>query len=138
MKNIKLMVLLLMSVLMFISCSKKDNTAEHIKNKDVYFTIESVKQTEENTFIVEGKLRNDSEKEIDDFKIPLYIVKKDGQKIDLGTMEYNPLTSHANIKYQHDFSDIVKNTDFNLEEIKEVYAEFEAGYRVDIDGTDRQ
>ena len=61
---------------MFIQCSKKDNTAEHIKNKDVYFTIESVKQTEENTFIVEGKLRNDSEKEIDDFKIPLYIVKK--------------------------------------------------------------
>ena len=59
-------------------------------------------------------------------------------RIDLGTMEYKPLTSHDNIKYQLDFSDIVKNTDFNLEEIKEVYAEFEAGYRVDIDGTDRQ
>lgn len=79
-------------------------------------------------------MRNDSEKEIDDFKIPLYIVMKDGEKIDLGTMEFNHLTSHANIKYQHDFSEKVKNTDFDLSNIKEVYAKFESGYKVHREG----
>lgn len=45
-------------------------------------------------------------------------------------MTYNPLTSHANITYQYEFTDKVE--DFDLDNVKEFYAEFESGYRINM------
>lgn len=111
MRKIKIIIISLILIFVLVGCNSKNA-------KEDFRITSDWSMSEKGQFVVEGIASNISNNDKKDVVFEFKLTMKDGKEFYLGDLKYDDLKAGSQEKYQLDFTDKLKDTDYKISDFK--------------------